>query len=192
MSFPVVIASSRRTERTNFRESDKPSPAPGGARETPPETSLAGGLANLLKTSGAPDDGETEGNNMADITKLKEELGSLTVLEITELVKALEEEWGVEASSGGGMMMMPAAGGGAAPAEEVEEQSEFDVILKGDGGNKIAVIKQVRSVVPGLGLADAKKLVESAPTPLKEGVSKEEAETIKKTMEEAGAEIEIK
>jgi len=129
---------------------------------------------------------------MADITKLKEELGSLTVLEITELVKALEEEWGVEASSGGGMMMMPAAGGGAAPAEEVEEQSEFDVILKGDGGNKIVVIKQVRSVVPGLGLADAKKLVESAPTPLKEAVSKEEAETIKKTMEEAGAEIEIK
>lgn len=128
---------------------------------------------------------------MADLNKIVEELSGLTVLEVAELVKSLEDKWGVSAAApvavaaAGG-----AAGGAAAPA--AEEKTEFDVILTDIGGNKIAVIKEVRGVVPGLGLAEAKKLVESAPQPLKEGVKKEEAEDIKKKMEAAGAKVEIK
>ncbi len=127
---------------------------------------------------------------MADLNKLKEELSSLTVLEVAELVKTLEEAWGVSAAA---PVAVAAAGpAGGAPAAAAEEKTEFDVILTDAGANKIGVIKEVRSVVPGLGLAEAKKLVESAPQPLKEGVKKEEAEEIKKKMEAAGAKVEIK
>ena len=126
---------------------------------------------------------------MADIDKLTEDLSGLTVLEVADLVKALEEKWGVSAAAPVAAAA-PAAGGGG--GEAAEEKTEFDVILKSAGGNKIAVIKEVRGCVAGLGLADAKKLVESAPAPLKEGASKEEAEEIKTKMEAAGAKVEIK
>ncbi|CAN5312629.1 50S ribosomal protein L7/L12 [soil metagenome] len=125
---------------------------------------------------------------MADKEKLVEELSGMTVLEVADLVKALEEKWGVSAAA----PVAVAAGGGGAEAAPAEEKTECDVILTEIGGNKIDVIKEVRAVVPGLGLADAKKLVESAPQPLKEGVSKEEAEETKKRMEAAGAKVEIK
>jgi large subunit ribosomal protein L7/L12 len=124
---------------------------------------------------------------MSDIATIKEQLGKLTVLEAAELVKQLEEEWGVSAAA------PAAAAGAAAPAAAAaEEKTEFDVSLTEAGSNKIAAIKEVRAVVPGLGLADAKKLVESAPQPLKEGATKEEAEEIKKKMEAAGSKVEIK
>ena len=127
---------------------------------------------------------------MADLEQLKEELGKLTILEAAELVKALEDEWGVQAASGGGMMMaMPAAGGDAGGAEE---KTEFDVVLTSDGGKKIQVIKAVREVKSGLGLAEAKGLVEGAPTAVLEGVSKDDAEAAKTKLEEAGAAVEIK
>jgi large subunit ribosomal protein L7/L12 len=126
-------------------------------------------------------------NNMADLDKLTEELSGLTVLEVADLVKALEEKWGVSAAA-----PVAVAAGPAAAGEAAEEKTEFDVILAEAGGNKIAVIKEVRGCVSGLGLADAKKLVESAPQPLKEGVSKEEAEELKAKMEAAGAKVEIK
>jgi large subunit ribosomal protein L7/L12 len=126
---------------------------------------------------------------MADIAKIVEELSGLTVLEVADLVKTLEEKWGVSAAA---PMAVAAAGAGAAAAAPAEEKTEFDVILTDAGGNKIAVIKEVRGVVPGLGLAEAKKLVESAPQPLKEGAKKEEAEEIKKKLEAAGAKVEIK
>jgi large subunit ribosomal protein L7/L12 len=126
---------------------------------------------------------------MADIAKLVEDLSGLTVLEVAELVKTLEDKWGVSAAA---PVAVAAAGPAAGPAAAVEEKTEFDVILTDAGGNKIAVIKEVRGVVPGLGLAEAKKLVESAPQPLKEGAKKEEAEEIKKKLEAAGAKVEIK
>ena len=125
---------------------------------------------------------------MADIAKLVEDLSGLTVLEVAELVKTLEDKWGVSAAA----PVAVAAAGPAAAAAPAEEKTEFDVILTDAGGNKIAVIKEVRGVVPGLGLAEAKKLVESAPQPLKEGAKKEEAEEIKKKLEAAGAKVEIK
>ena len=124
---------------------------------------------------------------MADIAQLAEELGKLTVLEAADLVKKLEEEWGVSAAAPVGVAAAPA--GDAAPAEE---KTEFDVVLSDIGGNKIAVIKAVREVVSGLGLAEAKKLVESAPAPLLQGVSKDAAETAKKKLDEAGAKVDIK
>lgn len=124
---------------------------------------------------------------MANIETLVEELGKLTVLEAVDLVKKLEETWGVSAAAA-----VAAAGPAAGPAEAVEEKTEFDVVLTDAGGNKIAVIKAVREVAPGLGLADAKKLVESAPAKIVEGVAKEAAETAKKKLEEAGAKIELK
>lgn len=127
---------------------------------------------------------------MADTAQLVEQLSGLTVLEVAELVKKLEEKWGVSAAAPVAMAVGPAAGGAA--AAPVEEQTSFDVILKEIGGNKIAVIKEVRAAVPGLGLADAKALVEGAPKPIKEGVTKEEAEEIKKKIEAAGAKVEIK
>jgi large subunit ribosomal protein L7/L12 len=125
---------------------------------------------------------------MADIAAIAEELGKLTVLEAAELVKKLEEEWGVSAAA----PVAVAAAGPAAPAEAAEEKTEFDVVLADIGGNKIAVIKAVREVVSGLGLADAKKLVESAPAKLVEGASKDVAEAAKKKLEESGAKIELK
>ena len=125
---------------------------------------------------------------MADIAKLVEELSKLTVLEAAELAKALEEEWGVSAAAAVAVAAAPAAGGEAAAAEE---KTEFDVILTGDGGKKIQVIKEVRAIT-GLGLTEAKTLVESAPKAIKEGVNKAEAEDIKKKIEEAGGTVELK
>ena len=125
---------------------------------------------------------------MSDITKIAEELGKLTVLEAAELVKHLEEEWGVSAAA----PVAAAAAGPAAAAEPAEEKTEFDVVLAEAGGTKIAVIKAVRGVASGLGLADAKKLVESAPAPVLEGASKDDAEAAKAALEEAGAKVELK
>ena len=125
---------------------------------------------------------------MADITKLVDQLSELTVLEAADLAKALEEKWGVSAAAA--VAAAPAAGGGAA-APAAEEKTEFDVILTGDGGKKINVIKEVRAIT-GLGLGEAKALVEGAPKAVKEGVSKDEAEKIKKQIEEAGGTVELK
>ena len=125
---------------------------------------------------------------MADLSKLVDALSELTVLEAAELSKLLEEKWGVSAAAAVAVAG-PAAGGPAAPA--AEEKTEFDVILTGDGGKKINVIKEVRAIT-SLGLTEAKTLVESAPKAVKEGVSKDEAEKIKKQLEEAGATVEIK
>ncbi|KWV93926.1 50S ribosomal protein L7/L12 [Erythrobacter sp. AP23] len=126
---------------------------------------------------------------MADIAKLVEELSKLTVMEAAELAKALEEEWGVSAAAAVAVAG-PAAGGpdGGAAAEE---KDEFDVVLTGDGGKKIQVIKEVRAIT-GLGLSEAKALVEGAPKPLKEGVNKAEAEEIKGKIEAAGGTVELK
>ena len=124
---------------------------------------------------------------MADIAKLVEELSTLTVLEAADLAKALEEAWGVSAAAAVAVAG-PAAGGAA---EAAEEQTEFDVILTGDGGKKIQVIKEVRAIT-GLGLTEAKTLVESAPKPLKEGVNKAEAEEVKAKIEAAGGTVELK
>ena len=125
---------------------------------------------------------------MSNIANLVEELGKLTVLEAVDLVKQLEETWGVSAAAA--VAAGPAAAAG--PAEAAEEQTEFNVVITGAGANKIAVIKAVREVAPGLGLADAKKLVESAPINVLEGVSKEAGDAAKKNLEEAGATIELK
>ena len=126
---------------------------------------------------------------MADLAKIIDELSALTVMEAADLVKQLEEKWGVEAASGA-PGMMAAAGGGDAAAAAVE-QTEFDVVLKSGGGQKIKAIKAVRELT-GAGLKEAKDMVESAPTTLKEGISKDEAEAAKATLEEAGAEVELK
>ena len=125
---------------------------------------------------------------MADINALVDQLSALTVLEAAELSKALEEKWGVSAAAAVAVAG-PAAGAPAAAA--AEEQTEFDVILTGDGGKKINVIKEVRAIT-GLGLTEAKALVEGAPKAVKEGVGKEEAEKLKKQLEEAGATVELK
>ena len=124
---------------------------------------------------------------MADIAKLVEELSKLTVMEAAELAKALEEEWGVSAAAAVAVAG-PAAGGAA---EAAEEKDEFDVVLTGDGGKKIQVIKEVRAIT-GLGLGEAKALVEGAPKPIKEGVNKAEAEEIKGKIEAAGGTVELK
>ena len=126
---------------------------------------------------------------MADIAKLVDQLSELTVLEAADLAKALEEKWGVSAAAA--VAAAPAAGGGAAAAAPAEEKTEFDVILTGDGGTKITVIKEVRAIT-GLGLGEAKALVEGAPKPVKEGVNKDEAEKIKKQIEDAGGTVELK
>jgi large subunit ribosomal protein L7/L12 len=144
----------------------------------------------LRRLSEAATGGKTK---MADTDKIVEQLSSLSVLEIAGLVKQLEEKWGVSAAApvavaaGAGA---GAPGGAAAPA--AEEKTTFDVILTEMGANKIAVIKEVRSAVPGLGLAEAKALVEGAPKTIKEGVTKQEADEIKKKVEAAGAKVEVK
>ncbi|MAY21046.1 MAG: 50S ribosomal protein L7/L12 [Erythrobacteraceae bacterium] len=125
---------------------------------------------------------------MADIAKLVEELSKLTVLEAAELAKALEEEWGVSAAAA--VAVAGPAGGGDAGAA-AEEKDEFDVILTGDGGKKIQVIKEVRAIT-GLGLTEAKALVEGAPKAIKEGVNKAEAEEVKGKIEAAGGTVELK
>ena len=129
------------------------------------------------------------GNHMADTNKIVEQLSGLTVLEIAGLVKELEEKWGVSAAAPVAAAAAPVAGAAAAPAEE---KTSFEVVLKEMGSNKIGVIKEVRGAVPGLGLAEAKALVEGAPKTIKEGVTKAEAEEIKKKIEAAGAKVEIK
>ena len=126
---------------------------------------------------------------MADLNKLVDELSSLTVLEAAELAKLLEEKWGVSAAAAVAVAAAPAAGGGAAAA--AEEQTEFTVILAASGDKKIEVIKEVRAIT-GLGLKEAKDLVEGAPKPLKEGVSKDDANKIKETLEKVGAKVELK
>ena len=125
---------------------------------------------------------------MADINTIAEELGKLTILEAAELVKLLEEKWGVSAAA----PVAAAAAPGAAPAEAAEEKTSFDVELTDGGANKIAVIKAVRTVKPGLGLADAKKLVEGAPAIILEGARKEDADKAKAELEKAGAKVTIK
>jgi large subunit ribosomal protein L7/L12 len=127
---------------------------------------------------------------MADTNALVEQLSSLTVLEVAELVKSLETKWGVSAAAPVAVAAAGAAGGAA--AAPVEEKTSFDVILKEAGSNKIGVIKEVRACVAGLGLAEAKALVEGAPKTLKEGVTKQEAEEIQKKLEAAGAKVEVK
>ncbi len=129
---------------------------------------------------------------MADITKedVVEFISNMTVLDLSEFIKELEEKFGVSAAAPvAAVAAMPAGGGDAAPAEE--EKTEFDVILTGAGGNKIAVIKAVRALT-GLGLKEAKAKVDEAPQAIKEGVSKDEAEEAKKQLTEAGAEVEVK
>ena len=131
---------------------------------------------------------------MADLDKLMEDIAGLTLMEASELVKKLEDKLGIEAASGGGMMMpamMPGMGGAGGGAEAAPEQTEFDVILKAPGGEKIKVIKEVRGIT-GLGLKEAKALVDGAPKPVKEGVPKDEAEKLKEQLEKVGAEVEIK
>src|SRR6188768_1150839 len=125
---------------------------------------------------------------MSKLDKLVEELSTLSVLEAAELSKLLEEKWGVSAAA---PVAVAAAGGGAAPAAAVEEKTEFDVILTDAGANKINVIKEVRAIT-ALGLKEAKDLVDGAPKPVKEAVSKAEAEDIKKKLEAAGAKVELK
>ena len=124
---------------------------------------------------------------MADLAKIVEDLSNLTVMEAAELSKMLEEKWGVSAAA----PVAAAAAGGAAPAEAAEEKTEFDVILAEAGANKINVIKEVRAIT-GLGLKEAKDLVEAAPKAVKEAISKGEAEDIKKKLEAAGAKVEVK
>ncbi|MEZ0171445.1 50S ribosomal protein L7/L12 [Microvirga sp. TS319] len=125
---------------------------------------------------------------MADLAKLVDDLSSLTVLEAAELSKMLEEKWGVSAAAAVAVAAAPGAGAAAAPAEE---QTEFTVVLAAAGDKKIEVIKEVRGIT-GLGLKEAKDLVEGAPKPVKEGVSKDEAEKIKATLEKVGAKVELK
>ena len=125
---------------------------------------------------------------MADLNKIVDDLSSLTVLEAAELSTMLEEKWGVSAAAPVAVAAAPGAGGGEAAAEE---KSEFDVVLAEAGSNKIAAIKEVRTIT-GLGLKEAKDLVEGAPKPLKQGVAKAEAEEMKKALEAAGAKVELK
>jgi large subunit ribosomal protein L7/L12 len=127
---------------------------------------------------------------MADMNAIVEQLSGLTVLEVAGLVKQLEEKWGVSAAVPVAMAAAPAGGG--APAAAAEEKTTFDVILREMGANKTGVIKKVRAAAPGPALAEAKALVEGAPKTMKEGVTKEEAEEIKKKVEAAGAKVEIK
>ena len=128
----------------------------------------------------------------ADLSKLVEDLSALTVLEASELSKMLEEKWGVSAAAPVAMMAAGPAAGGGAPAEAAEEQTEFTVVLVSGGDKKINVIKEVRGVRSDLGLKEAKDLVEGAPLPVVENVSKQIAEDIKKKLEDAGAKVEIK
>ena len=127
---------------------------------------------------------------MADTDALVDQLSGLTVLEVADLVKAIEEKWGVSAAAPAAVAVAAPGGGGG--GEAAEEKDSFDVVLESFGDNKIAVIKAVREAISGLGLADAKKIVEGAPETIKEGASKEEAEEIKGKLEEAGATVELK
>jgi large subunit ribosomal protein L7/L12 len=141
-------------------------------------------------TEGAAEEKKAEKKHAGNVAKIVEHIETLSVLELSELVKALETRFGVSAAAP--MAFMPGAmPGGAAPAAEAEEKTEFDVILKSVGPQKIQVIKVVRAIT-GLGLIEAKKLVEEAPKPVKEAVNKQEAEDIRKKIEEVGGGVEIK
>ncbi|MEM9939622.1 MAG: 50S ribosomal protein L7/L12 [Pseudomonadota bacterium] len=129
---------------------------------------------------------------MSKLEQIAEDLSALTVLEAAELATLLEDKWGVTAATGGGMVMAMPGAGGDAGGEAAAEKTEFDVVLTDAGAKKIGVIKVVREVVSGLGLKEAKEMVEAAPKAIKEGVSKDEAEELKKKFEEAGATVEIK
>jgi large subunit ribosomal protein L7/L12 len=129
---------------------------------------------------------------MADLSRIVDDLSSLTVLEAAELTKLLEEKWGVSAAAPMAMAMPMGGGGAAAPAEAAEEQTEFTVVLTAGGDKKINVIKEVRGIRSDLGLKEAKDLVEGAPQNIKENVSKQEAEEIAKKLTEAGATVQIK
>jgi len=131
------------------------------------------------------------GKIMADIKKLAEEIVGLTLLEAVELKNVLKEDYGIEAATGGAVMMAGPGGAGGDSSEDSEEKTEFDVILKAAGDKKINVIKEVRTIT-GLGLKEAKDLVEAGGKAVKEGASKDEAEKIKSQLEEAGAEVELK
>ena len=162
-------------------------------RTNPTQTKLSELVATGFNSSKAFGGGNWRKTKMADTDNIVEQLSNLSVLEIAGLVKQLEEKWGVSAAAPVAVAAGPAAGasaGAAAPA--AEEKTTFDVVLAEMGANKIAVIKEVRSAVPGLGLAEAKALVEGAPKTLKEGVTKQEADEIKKKVEAAGAKVEIK
>ena len=128
---------------------------------------------------------------MAELKELAESLVNLTVKEANELADILKEEYGIEPAAGGAVMMAGPAGGGEGGGEAAAEQTEFDVILKAPGGSKLNVVKVVKTIT-GLGLKEAKAIVDEAPKPIKEGVSKEDAESIKQQLEEAGAEVELK
>jgi large subunit ribosomal protein L7/L12 len=128
---------------------------------------------------------------MADLKQLADQLVNLTVKEVKELADILKDEYGIEPAAAAVAVAAPAAGGGAGAAAEVEEKTAFDVILKAAGGQKLAVVKLVKELT-GLGLKEAKDLVDGAPKAVKEGVAKDEAEALKKSLEEAGAEVEIK
>jgi large subunit ribosomal protein L7/L12 len=132
-----------------------------------------------------------EHTHMADLAKLVDELSSLTVLEAADLSKMLEEKWGVSAAAPVAVAAAPGAAGGAAAAAPVEEKTEFTVVLAKAGDKKINVIKEIRTIT-GLGLKEAKDLVEGAPKTVKEGISKDEAEKIRKVLEENGAAVEVK
>ena len=161
------------------------------ANTKPNQWFLVGPAAVGLNVSGAPENDDTATDKtMADINAIVDQLSGMTVLEVADLVKQLEGKWGVSAAAP--VAAAPAGGGGGAAAAPAEEQIAFDVILKETGANKIGVIKEVRACVAGLGLAEAKALVEGAPKTLKEGVTKEEAQTIKTKIEAAGAKVEIK
>ncbi len=148
-------------------------------------------VLNWPEASGR-DDTDKQKHTMADISTIVDQLSSLTVLEVADLVKQLETKWGVSAAAPVAAVAASGGGGGGAAAAPAEEKTAFDIVLKEAGANKINVIKEVRAAVPGLGLAEAKALVEGAPKTLKEGATKAEAEEIKKKLEAAGAKVEIK
>ncbi|MGY6742140.1 MAG: 50S ribosomal protein L7/L12 [Cecembia sp.] len=128
---------------------------------------------------------------MADLTQLAEQLVNLTVKEVKELTDILKDQYGIEPAAAGAVMVAGGAGAGAGDAAAEEEKSSFDVILKAAGGQKLAVVKLVKELT-GLGLKEAKELVDGAPKAVKEGIAKDEADALKKSLEEAGAEVEIK
>ncbi|WP_439557881.1 50S ribosomal protein L7/L12 [Dyadobacter sp.] len=128
---------------------------------------------------------------MADLKAFAEQLVNLTVKEVNELATILKDEYGIEPAAAGAVMVAGPAGGGGSDAPAVEEKTSFDVILKSAGASKLAVVKLVKDLT-GLGLKEAKELVDGAPKPVKEGVAKDEAEALKKQLEEAGAEVEVK
>jgi large subunit ribosomal protein L7/L12 len=189
---PAKKEDAKKKEETAEAKKEKAGAAKKKAEETP-ETETGEAAAETAEAVEPKKTHEKKSEEKRSVStnleKIVETIGSLSVLELSELVKVLEEKFGVTAAAP--MAFMPGAMMGAGAAEEVEEKTEFDVILKDVGSQKIQVIKVVRAIT-NLGLIEAKKLVEDAPKPIKEAVSKEEAEDIKKKVEEVGATVEIK